>query len=104
MDEESTIAAVDILVGLKKVRSRRWLLWGIILAYIPGMLLAFELNASAKAIAWLFGLWLLLLCIFVAMATVVKCPRCKNQYHTNGPTFLPVRKCVHCGLPVNLRS
>ena len=101
MTENSTVEAADIAAGLKKVRSRRWLLWVVILIYIPSMLVALELQATSKVMGWLFGLWVLLLCVVVGMATVVKCPRCAKPYHTNGPTFLPVRKCVHCGLPVN---
>ena len=101
MTENDTIETADIMAGLKKVRSRRWLLWGIILIYMPGLLIALEMQATSRAMGWLFGLWVLLLCVVVGMATVVKCPRCGKPYHTNGPTFLPVRKCVHCGLPVN---
>ena len=101
MSENSTIETVDIMAGLKKVRSRRWLLWGVILTYMPGMLVALELQAPSRVMAWLFGLWVLLLCVVVALATVVKCPRCAKPYHTNGPTFLPVRRCVHCGLHLN---
>ena len=104
MSENSTIESVAIMAGLKKVRSRRWLLWGIILMYMPGLVIALELQAPSKVMAWLFGLWVLMLCVVVALATVVKCPRCAKPYHTNGPTFLPVRKCVHCGLPVNFST
>lgn len=104
MEENSTLAKVEIVTGLKKVRSRRWLLWGVILIYLPGMLIALESQATSRTMGWLFGCWVLLLCVVVALATVVKCPRCAKPYHTNGPTFLPVRKCVHCGLPVNDKS
>jgi hypothetical protein len=104
LNEKSTTENVAIMAGLKKVRSRRWLLWGVILIYIPGMMIALELQAPSRVMGWLFGLWVLLLCIVVALATVVKCPRCGKPYHTNGPTFLPVRKCVHCGLPVNFTA
>jgi hypothetical protein len=87
--------------GLTKVRGRRWLLWGTIIAYLPGLWLALQLGLSSGDLAKLFGAWVALLCVIVGMATVVKCPRCGNAFHTNGPTFLPVRKCVHCGLHVN---
>ena len=95
MNEKSTTENVAIMAGLKKVRSRRWLLWGVILIYIPGMMIALELQAPSRVMGWLFGLWVLLLCIVVALATVVKCPRCGKPYHT---------KCVHCGLPVNFTA
>ena len=86
--------------GLVKVRQRRWLLWGTIIIYLPGLWLALQLGLSSGTLAKLFGAWVALLCVVVGLATVVKCPRCGNAFHTNGPTFLPVRKCVHCSLHV----
>ena len=87
--------------GLAKVRNRRWILWVVILIYMPCLIIALEMGASGSTMGTLFIIWLGLLCVAVGLATVVKCPRCGNCYHTNGPTFLPVRKCVHCGLAVN---
>lgn len=86
--------------GLSKVRQRRVLLWAAIGIYLPGLLIALQLGLSSQAMTWLFGVWVAVLCIAVGLATVVRCPRCGKQFHTNGPTFLPVRKCVHCGLHV----
>ena len=101
MNENNQAETVDITAGLAKVRGRRWLMWFVIIAYVPGLLITLEMQASAKVMGWLFGFWVLLLCIVVGLATVIKCPRCHNPFHTNGPTFLPVRKCVHCGLHLN---
>jgi len=84
--------------GLEKVRQRRWILWATILIYVPGLYFALEFGLPGGTMAKLFWVWVGLLCIAVGLATVVKCPRCRNPFHTNGPTFLPVRKCVHCGL------
>lgn len=74
------------------------LLWAILLLYLPGLLTALELGLSSGTMFNLFAFWVILLCFAVGLATVVKCPRCNQTYHTNGPTFLPVRKCLHCGL------
>lgn len=98
MNENNQTESVDIAEGLAKVRGRRWLMWGVILAYVPGLLISLEMQASTSVLSWLFGLWVLLLCIVIGMATVTVCPRCTKPFHTNGPTFLPVRSCVHCGL------
>ena len=92
---------VALKQGLEKIRKRRWILWASILIYVPGLLIALEMGASRNIMAALFGAWIALICVSVGLATVVRCPRCHNTYHTNGPTFLPVRKCVHCGLAVN---
>ena len=98
MNDKIQTEAVDLSKGLAKVRSRRWLMWSVIIAYIPGLLITLEIQTSSNVMVWLFALWVLFLCIVIGLATVVKCPRCNNQFHTNGPTFLPVRKCVHCSL------
>ena len=88
----------DLSRGLAKIRQRRWILWGIIGIYLPGLYLALESGLSGGTLARLFWAWVGLLCVAVGMATVVKCPNCRNSFHTNGPTFLPVRRCLHCGL------
>lgn len=88
----------DIHPGLVKVRQRRWILWATLIIYLPGMSLALYLQASGSLQGKLFVGWVVLLCIAVGLATVVVCPRCGKPFHTNGPTFLPVRRCVHCRL------
>lgn len=98
MPEERGTDPAIISLGLQKVRNRRWILWLTILIYIPGLLIALEAGASGATLGWLFACWIVLTCVAVGLATVVKCPCCGNAYHTNGPTFLPLRRCVHCGL------
>ena len=84
--------------GLAGIRRRRLFLWATILLYLPALLIVLELNLSGDVMTKLFFLWVGLLCIAVGLATVAKCPRCRRAFHTNGPTFLPLRKCLHCGL------
>lgn len=98
MTETEQMEPLVISRGLAKVRQRRWILWATIFIYLPGLYLALELALPGGTMAKLFWAWVGLLCIAVGLATAVKCPRCNNAFHTNGPTFLPVRKCVHCGL------
>lgn len=100
MQESTQVDPAALRQGLSKVRKSRWLLWTTILIYVPGLLIALQLQFSSGAMTRLFGLWVFVLCLVVGMATVVKCPRCLKTFHTNGPTFLPVRRCVHCGLHV----
>lgn len=80
------------------------LLWATILLYVPALLIVLDLELSSGTIAKLFALWVALLCVAVGLTCVIKCPRCKLPYHTNGPTFLPLRKCLHCGLPLRADS
>lgn len=101
MTEKAAVDPVVLHRGLNKVRSRRWMLWSVILVYMPVLVVALEMGATGSLMGKLFALWFVLLCVVVGLATVVKCPACGLPFHTNGPTFLPVRKCVHCGLAVN---
>jgi uncharacterized membrane protein YhdT len=101
MNPESGTDPAIIRRGLVKVRGRRWILWTTILIYMPGMMIGLYLQASSGTMGKLFAGWVGLLCIAVGMATVVLCPACGKPFHTNGPTFLPVRRCVHCGLPLH---
>ncbi len=100
MDHNQNLAAIRL--GLSTIRKRRLLLWGTIFLYLPGLLLVLELGLSSAVMAKLFALWVVLLCVAVGLATVVKCPQCYKPYHTNGPTFLPLGKCLHCGLPLRV--
>ena len=101
LTQEQEVSPATLRQGLKKVRSRRWILWATLLIYMPSLIIALEMQVGSSAMGKLFACWVVLLCTAVGLATVVRCPRCGNTYHTNGPTFLPVRKCVHCGLFVN---
>ena len=100
MADHAQIDPAVISQGLARVRKTRWILWLTILIYIPGLVVALQMKLSGGTMSTLFGCWVLVLCVAVGLATVVKCPRCRQPFHTNGPTFLPVRKCVHCGLHV----
>lgn len=101
MEEQAKPSPAEISQGLAKIRKRRWFFFGVVLIYVPALLVTLKLSQSGKTTATMFGLWVFVLIISVVLAATARCPRCKGYYHTNGPTFLPVRRCVHCGLPVN---
>lgn len=100
MSNDQQTDPVVITKGLAQVRKRRWWLWGSIAIYVPGLFIFLPLGLASGTLTKLFGAWVALLCVAVGLATVVKCPRCGKPFHTNGPTFLPVRKCLHCGLHI----
>ncbi len=87
--------------GLKKIRVRRRWLWLVILVYLPAMKLALDSPDYRFWAMMVFGTWLLLLILAVGFACVLRCPRCGQLFHTHGPTFLPLRRCLHCTLHVN---
>ncbi|MCP3176983.1 hypothetical protein MJO47_07680 [Desulfuromonas sp. KJ2020] len=90
--------------AMKRLRHRRWFLWGIILIYVPAIWLSLRITGSDRATGVVFALWLLLVCVAVVRAAFALCPRCGNTFHMNG--FIPVylRRCVHCGLHVTQDS
>lgn len=90
----------ELSAGLKKIRQRRWLLWITIAAYLPAMMIALQSEGGWNTVIKAFIVWLVILCVVVGMAVVIRCPECGNCFHTHGPTFFPVRRCVHCGLHV----
>ncbi|MBN2332112.1 MAG: hypothetical protein JXO49_08510 [Deltaproteobacteria bacterium] len=101
MDEKPAKDPVDFGPGLKKIRQRRWLLWLLILIYVPAMMVALKYPGGYDMAIKVFIAWIILLCIAVWLAAVIRCPDCGNYFHTNGPTFFPARRCLHCGLHIN---
>lgn len=87
--------------GLLKVRQRRRWLWLVILVYLPAMMVALRQPDYKTWAAVVFIIWIILLIIAVVFACLVRCPGCGECFHTHGPTFLPFRRCLHCGLHVN---
>ena len=82
------------------MRFRRLLLWIVIFAYLPAMMIALGSVDYRKWGAIVFGSWIVLLTLSVGFACLARCPRCGELYHTHGPTFLPLRRCLHCSLHI----
>lgn len=101
MEEHTTTDPADYAPGLKKVRSRRWFLWLVIIIYLPAMMVALDSPNYKTWVTFVFGTWVVLLIIAVVFACIVRCPRCGECFHTHGPTFLPFRRCLHCALHIN---
>lgn len=101
MNEICETDPLEFRPGLKKVRQRRWLLWLTIIAYVPAMMLSLQSPGGWDTVIKVFFVWLILLCVTVGLAVVVRCPDCGNCFHTHGPTFLPFRRCVHCALHIS---
>ncbi|MFO7577129.1 MAG: hypothetical protein R6W66_05325 [Pelovirga sp.] len=101
MEENNSKDPTEYRPGLTKIRKRRLVLWMVIVAYVPAMMLALESPNYRTWVTVVFSSWIVLLVIAVAFACIVRCPRCGEQFHTHGPTFLPLRRCLHCALHVN---
>ena len=77
MDEPITVDPTVIATGLRIIRKRRWFLWSLIIAYIPGVWTSLTLTGSDKATAVFFGIWLVLL--IIAVCFVKHVPLLKRQ-------------------------
>ncbi|HJV64464.1 MAG TPA: hypothetical protein VJ550_01895 [Geomonas sp.] len=92
--------AVLIKRGLRKVRRRRWLLWSVMIIYLPTMWITQQVTHSFnKSLPVFFG-WCLVLLTAMAISAVVRCPRCGNYFHVNGMSLLYLRRCLHCQLHI----
>ncbi|SDZ97980.1 hypothetical protein SAMN05660420_00947 [Desulfuromusa kysingii] len=101
MDKTKPINPIAYQPGLKKIRKRRWFLWAVICAYLPAMMIALDSPDYRNRATVVFCVWIALLIIAVVFACIVRCPRCGECFHTHGPTFLPLRRCLHCALHIN---
>jgi hypothetical protein len=101
MTDTSKMEAGDFAQGLRRIRRRRWYIWGLVGAYLPLMLLAVGSAPSLAAAGWVFAGWFLVLSAAVMAAALARCPRCGNRFHLQGMSLVPSRRCLHCGLPVN---
>ena len=101
MTENTLPDPIEYRPALQKIRKRRLYLWVVILAYLPAMMWALDSPDYKARVTVVFISWIILLIFTVALACLVRCPRCGECFHTHGPTFLPFRRCLHCALHVN---
>lgn len=101
MEQDRPTNHPDYHLGLKKIRRRRLLLWTVIIAYLPAMMFALQSSNVRTWVTIAFVGWIVSLIAAVVLCCIVRCPRCGECFHTNGPTFLPFRRCLHCGLHIN---
>jgi hypothetical protein len=101
MAENTKTDSGALVPGLRRIRRRRWYVWGLIVAYLPLMLLAIGARPNLTMAGAAFGGWFALLFAAAMAAALARCPGCGNRFHLHGMTLLPSRRCLHCGLPVN---
>lgn len=100
MPEPTPVDPAAIAAGLRRIRTRRWFFWSLLIVYVPAVWLSLTLTGSDRATAVFFGVWLILLIAAVCLVTSARCPRCGNLFHMHGVTPLYLRKCLHCQLHV----
>ncbi len=98
MDSRTEMTIAELHSGLRIVRMRRWILWLLILAYVPLMMIALGSDDTGRMVVIAFVVWVLLLIVAVARMALARCPRCGHCFHMSGYLFRPVRRCFECGL------
>jgi len=79
---------------------RRRLFWLTLIIYLPMMLLAQKFFPGKNGLIAAFCVWVGLLVVSALAVALGRCPECGQTYHMNGMTFLPVSRCLHCGVPL----
>lgn len=87
--------------GLSRIRRRRWLLWLVLIVYLPTMAATQKITGSFNDSLPVFFIWFLVLLAVMAYSALARCPRCNNYFHVNGMILLYLRNCLHCQLHLN---
>jgi len=95
--------SVDPVRVYRQLRLRRVLFWLVLLIYLPLMLVAQKIFPGRDALVAAFVVWVALLLVSGLALAVARCPACGRTFHMNGMSFLPVRRCLHCGVHVAQR-
>lgn len=98
MEQEISNDPSEFAEMLAIIRRRRWYLWGLILVYMPASVMTLQLTQSYKATGVVIVIWVILLCVAVALMAIARCPRCGNSFHMRNASISFLRKCRFCGL------
>ena len=99
--ENGTVDPAAYANVLKMTRRRRKYFFGIVLIYIPALLIAHMISPTNRVMGTVFGIWVVFLIFFTVLVALSKCPRCGNYFHMHGLTLLVLRKCLHCQLHIS---
>jgi len=100
LEEKKTEDVSKFAPGLRKIRRRRWFLWGVILVYVPCIWLSLWLTNSDRQTGKVFAVWFLFVLVSNGLVATSKCPRCGKFFHLTGFMPLYLRRCLHCGLHI----
>ena len=95
------MAASGIVQSLRRIRIRRCIALGMLVAFLTFVaVFAFFVHSGAAmnvAVAIYFGLFVVALVVFGFSS----CPRCHNLFFVAGLANPFSPQCMHCGLPIS---
>src|SRR5215207_4188595 len=103
--ESSGRPDVDIQGGLAEIRRRRRWFWAVFLTYLPGVALLGGLASGLTGREESFSVvaigWMAAFVVTSARVVLSSCPRCGEQFHSNGQWHHPwTQRCLNCHLPL----
>ena len=90
----------EVLEGLHRIRIRRRIMWAMMLAYLPVVILI-SLSGFPHLASLIAAVWLAMIAATSMLAMFSRCPRCNDFFHTRilwGSLWRT--KCINCGLPL----
>jgi len=95
------MVASSIGQSLRRIRIRRYVALGLLVAFLPFVIVfsSFVHSGAAMnvAVAIYFGLFVTALVVFGFSS----CPRCHNLFFVAGLSSPFSSRCMHCGLPIS---
>lgn len=95
------MAASSIGQSLRRIRIRRYVALGLLVAFLPFVAVFSSVVRFGTAMNVAVAIYF---CLFVAALVVLgfsSCPRCHNLFFVAGLSNPFSSRCMHCGLPIS---
>ncbi|WP_445145064.1 hypothetical protein [Dyella sp. Tek66A03] len=96
---EQSLSAID--AALRRIRIRRWTVFGLFAGWLPFMVVISNLTSSNSVETIGALLYMAIVVIFGAIAGFSACPRCKNLFFMRTFSNILAGRCMNCGLPLS---
>ena len=95
------MAVSGIGQGLRRIRIRRYVALGLLVAFLPFVLALSSIVRSGTAMNVAVAIYLGLFVVALVMFGFSSCPRCHNLFFVSGLSNPFSSRCMHCGLPIS---
>lgn len=93
--------ASSIERGLRRIRIRRWLSWGLFAGWLPFGISVSKLTTSSAVETTAMLTYMAIATITGAVVGFSTCPRCKLYFFMGTYTNTFSSRCLNCGLPLS---